>query len=67
MKESNSKGMNNAQFLPPTFLSKNNTCTAMSEVTGKSQRTISRELKEYQEAGLLRREGSRKAGHWVVE
>lgn len=37
------------------------------EVTGKSQRTISRELKEYQEAGLLRREGSRKTGHWVVE
>ena len=37
------------------------------EVTGKSQRTISRELKEYQDAGLLRREGSRKTGHWVVE
>jgi len=37
------------------------------EVTGKSQSTISRELKGYQEAGLLRREGSRKNGKWVVE
>jgi len=36
------------------------------EVTGKSQSTISRELKGYQEAGLLRREGSRKNGKWVV-
>jgi len=39
----------------------------LMEATGKGQRTISRELKEYQEAGLLRREGSRKTGHWVVE
>jgi predicted HTH transcriptional regulator len=37
------------------------------EVTGKSQRTISRELREYQDAGLLRREGSRKTWRWVVE
>jgi predicted HTH transcriptional regulator len=37
------------------------------EVSGKSQSTISRELKEYQEAGLLRREGSRRSGRWVVE
>jgi predicted HTH transcriptional regulator len=37
------------------------------EATGKSQRTISRELREYQDAGLLRREGSRKTGRWVVE
>ena len=39
----------------------------LMEATGKGQRTISRELREYQEAGLLRREGSRKTGHWVVE
>jgi len=39
----------------------------LTEATGKGQRTISRELKEYQDAGLLRREGSRKTGHWVVE
>ena len=39
----------------------------LAEVTGKSQRTISRELKEYQEAGLLEREGSRKSGRWVVK
>jgi len=39
----------------------------LAELTGKSQRTISRELKEYQDAGLLRREGSRKTGKWVVE
>ena len=39
----------------------------LMEATGKGQRTISRELKEYQEAGQLQREGSRKTGHWVVE
>ncbi len=32
------------------------------ELTGRSQRSISRELKEYQEAGMLRREGARKNG-----
>ena len=39
----------------------------LSELTGKSQRTISRELREYQDAGLLRRDGSRKTGKWIVE
>jgi len=38
----------------------------ISEITGKSQRTISRELKEYQSAGLLSRDGARKNGKWVV-
>ena len=38
----------------------------LSEITGKSQRSISRELREYQDAGLLRREGARKNGRWVV-
>ena len=38
----------------------------LAEVTGKSQSSISRELKEYQEAGLLRREGSRRNGRWIV-
>ena len=37
------------------------------EVSGKSKRTVSRELKNYQESGLLHREGSRKNGKWVVE
>jgi len=29
----------------------------IAELTGKSQRTISQELQEYQDSGLLRREG----------
>ena len=33
-------------------------------VTGKSKRTISRETKEMQEEGTLRRIGSARAGHW---
>ena len=41
------------------------TIGGISKVTGKSQRTISRELKEYQTTGLLRREGARKNGKWV--
>ena len=43
------------------------TIVQLSELTGKSQSTISRELKEYQTAGLIRREGARKNGRWVVE
>jgi predicted HTH transcriptional regulator len=42
------------------------TIADLAELTGKSQRTISRELREYQDSGLLRREGSRKNGRWVV-
>jgi len=38
----------------------------LAELTGKSQITISRELKSYQDSGLLRREGARKNGRWVV-
>jgi predicted HTH transcriptional regulator len=36
------------------------------ESTGKSQRTISRDLKELQETGKLIRKGARKTGKWVV-
>ena len=43
------------------------TIVKLSELTGKSQITISRELKEYQSAGLIRREGTRKKGRWIVE
>ncbi|GHS92992.1 hypothetical protein AGMMS50276_02210 [Synergistales bacterium] len=43
------------------------TIAALAEMTGKSQSTISRELKEYKAAGLLRHEGARKNGRWVVE
>ena len=35
-------------------------------VTGKSKRTISRETKEMQEQGILRRIGSARAGSWEV-
>jgi predicted HTH transcriptional regulator len=42
------------------------TIAQIAELTGKSQRTISRELREYQAAGLLGREGSKKSGSWVV-
>jgi len=43
------------------------TIPQLAELTGKSQRTISRELKEYQAAGLIYREGARKNGRWIVE
>ena len=42
------------------------TIPLLAELTVKSQRTISRELREYQDAKLLWREGSRKSGRWVV-
>jgi predicted HTH transcriptional regulator len=44
----------------------NSTINDLIEATSKSQRTISRELKELQEEGLLVREGSRKSGKWVI-
>jgi predicted HTH transcriptional regulator len=42
------------------------TSAFISQVLGKSLRTISRELKKYQEMGLLRREGAKKNGKWVI-
>jgi len=36
------------------------------EATGKSQSTIARDLKRYQESGLIHREGSRRNGKWVI-
>jgi predicted HTH transcriptional regulator len=42
------------------------TTAYISNITGKSQSTVARELKEYQETGLLRREGARKKGKWVI-
>jgi predicted HTH transcriptional regulator len=43
------------------------TIAQLAELTGKSQRTISRELREYQDAGLIKREGSKKSGSWAVK
>ena len=43
------------------------TIPTLADLTGKSQRTISRELREYQDAGLIHREGSNKSGKWIVE
>ena len=43
------------------------TIAKFAELTGKSQSTISREIKEYQTGGFLRREGARKNGQWVVK
>jgi predicted HTH transcriptional regulator len=42
------------------------TIAKLAELTGKSKRYISRELREYQEAGALKREGARKNGRWEV-
>jgi len=42
------------------------TIPEMAELTGRSERTISRELREYRNRGEVRREGARKDGRWVV-
>ena len=42
------------------------TIARLSELAGKSQSTIARELKEYRTAGLIRRVGARKNGSWAV-
>lgn len=38
----------------------------MSEITGLTERTIASNLSKLVEAGVIRREGSRKSGRWVV-
>jgi len=43
------------------------TISDLSELTGKSRRSISRELRKYQDSGLIFREGARKNGRWNVE
>jgi predicted HTH transcriptional regulator len=42
------------------------TIPVLAELTGKSQRTITCELNNYQEAGLIHRKGTRKNGMWIV-
>jgi predicted HTH transcriptional regulator len=42
------------------------TIPELGDFFGISQRTVSRMLREYQDAGSLRREGARKNGRWVV-
>ena len=42
------------------------TIAQCAELTGKSQRTISRELKELRDAALIRREGAKRNGRWVA-
>ncbi|MDR1855147.1 MAG: putative DNA binding domain-containing protein [Azoarcus sp.] len=63
-------GKKNGKIKTTLDVLKNNpdaTIVQLAELTGKSPRTLSRELKEYQIAGLLRREGARKKGRWIVE
>jgi predicted HTH transcriptional regulator len=43
------------------------TIAELAELAGKSASTISRELKEYQTAGLIKRIGARKNGSWAME
>jgi predicted HTH transcriptional regulator len=43
------------------------TIAKLAEMAGKSTSTISRELKEYRTAGLLKRVGARKNGIWAVD
>lgn len=43
------------------------TTTEMSQKTGVERRTIQRDIEALQKAGILRREGGRKDGRWVIE
>ncbi|MDR2386554.1 MAG: winged helix-turn-helix transcriptional regulator [Deltaproteobacteria bacterium] len=43
------------------------TIPTLARLTGKSLRTVSRQLRQYQEAGLIYREGARKKGRWLVK
>ena len=43
------------------------TYDGLSALLGVPRRTVSREMKKLQEAGLVEREGARKKGRWVVK
>jgi predicted HTH transcriptional regulator len=43
------------------------TIPTLARLTGKSLRTVSRQLRQYQDAGLIYREGARKKGRWLVK
>ena len=42
------------------------TIAEMAKISGKGVTTVKRYLKEFQEAGVLRREGSDTSGEWIL-
>ena len=42
------------------------TIPELAELTGRSERSVSRELRKYQVSGEVRRDGARKNGRWTV-
>jgi len=42
------------------------TIPKIAELTGRSPRSVARELREHQLSGAIRREGARKKGRWIV-
>ena len=50
------------------IISEKNTVTIgeMAEKSGVTERTVQRYLKEFQDTGVIRREGSDKSGKWVI-
>ena len=42
------------------------TIPRMAEITGASERTVKRYLKEFQEGNVLKREGSDTSGRWIL-
>ena len=62
-------GINREESLSTLEVIKENptaTIAALAQRTGRSARSISRDIKEYQQAGLIRREGSKRSGKWIV-
>ena len=39
----------------------------LARILGVTERTISREVKKLRQAGILRRMGSDRKGHWVIQ
>jgi predicted HTH transcriptional regulator len=63
-------GTINGEITPILDIIKSNptaTIAELAELTGRSQRSISRELREHQNTGALKRVGARKNGRWSVE
>jgi ATP-dependent DNA helicase RecG len=58
---------NNAdKILSAIFTEPKSTQKELSEITGLSTRTVSREIKKLRDSGVIRRAGSDRSGHWEI-
>lgn len=61
-----SKKKNAINIIHAIHEDKNRTIQQIADAAGVSKRTAARYIKEFQDAGILRREGSDISGEWIL-